>query len=345
MPAGKIIYSSPMVPAEWIAAHGFDPSRRVPASRAGRRFPGTRVCPFMWHFLREASSAAACAGIVLATSCDQMRRAAEYVWPARPARSRAGNRPVCLFNVPATYGTAASRELFAMELDRLGDFLVDLGGRRPSQSMLARAMNEYDRARAELRSVRSRLSPRTYAEAIGVFVESGRLDLRPGMVQPGPGTTRIAVVGGPLFREDVEIFSIIENCGGYVALDGTENGGRSLPAAFSRRGIEADPVAELTRAYADSIPDAFRRPNTLLYRWLEDGLRDAKPDGIVVCRHLWCDIWHAEVETIRKRSRIPVIDLELENQPVSRRDRTRLEAFVESLARAGRRTGRGGVGR
>ncbi len=71
----------------------------------------------------------------------------------------------------------------------------------------------------------------------------------------------LAVLGGPLMETDYTFFNLIEQAGGRVVLDATEGGERTLPRRFDPEKLSSDPLRELSEAYFDCIPDAFRRPN------------------------------------------------------------------------------------
>ena len=60
-----------------------------------------------------------------------------------------GRCPVFLMNVPSTWQTAAVRNLYRDELQRLGRFLVELGGSR-RRAELAGMMLAYDQARGNV---------------------------------------------------------------------------------------------------------------------------------------------------------------------------------------------------
>jgi len=210
----KVLYSSPWIPAEWIAAHGMEPVRIIPRYRSGSGLAGIEegACPFMRQFVRDACAERRAAAIVLTTSCDQMRRAGDLI------RNEC-RRPVYLFHVPATCGTANSRAIFSDELRRLGDFLVSRGGNRPRRVTLRRIFEEYADRRRQDRAAR-----------------------RGGVSGPG---RRVALVGGPLFEEDRELFSVLAATGGRVVLDGTETGERMLPAPFDDLGVPREESVSL----------------------------------------------------------------------------------------------------
>jgi hypothetical protein len=110
MATRRVLYSSPFIPAEWIAAHGFVPSRYQPET--GEAKPGLPsamgVCPYAQSFLGAAAQHDF-ATVVFTTSCDQMRRAADCLV------SRVGGEPF-VFNVPATWQSTTAREMLIAEM-------------------------------------------------------------------------------------------------------------------------------------------------------------------------------------------------------------------------------------
>lgn len=298
--ARRILYSSPFVPAEWIAAHGLEPLRLVPQARPSDEIlQGT--CPFTADFARSAWRDDGAAGIVLTSTCDQMRRTAELLM-------RRGRTPTFLMNVPATWQDAAPRDLYAAELRRLGTFLVQQGGHWPSHAQLIEQMRHYDSQRAALRST------------------------PPGTAAPGDNAARLALLGGPLRQQDNWIHDLLRDLGARVVLDATEEGERALPAPFDPQRMEADPLDELVRAYFDTIPDAFRRPDTLLYDYLRRQIADRGIQALVLVRPLWCDQWHAQRERLKQCLALPVVQIDLGDQDHGlQRTRTRLETLVSIL--------------
>jgi benzoyl-CoA reductase/2-hydroxyglutaryl-CoA dehydratase subunit BcrC/BadD/HgdB len=369
-----IAYCSPYVPPEWIAAHGMGPSwLRLHRAEGGACACGPAVglqrgvCPFASSVVDAVLAEREASAVVLTTTCDQIRHAAALLHMMPRRRSGCGSLPVFLMNVPATWQTPAARQLYLDELERLGQFLVRLGGRAPTADDLARAMLQFDLARRQLRAARPRLSARGFAEAVAglrsVVEDSGlgksecrmqnaaspnpKSETRNPKSQipnpkseiagPSPPPPRdgvpLALVGGPLTEEDFEIFDLIEQAGGRVVLDATEGGERTLPRPLDAERTRRDPLDELADAYSLSIPDVFRRPNDLLYEWLRRELAVRQVRGILFRRYLWCDLWHAELHRLKQFSPLPVLELDVVSDDGSSRSRTlgRLEAFLEML--------------
>jgi benzoyl-CoA reductase/2-hydroxyglutaryl-CoA dehydratase subunit BcrC/BadD/HgdB len=297
-----IAYSSPFVPAEWIAAHGLAPHwlrLRTAASRP--LLAASRgVCPYAGALIDAALSGLDASALVLTTVCDQMRYAAAMV----------GSRsdcPVFLVNVPSTWQTAASRRLYFDELQRLGRFLVERGGRSPDRGELAQIMCAYERERS---------------------VANENADNRRRTV----GGVPLALLGGPLDEAERTLLDLVEQVGGCVVLDATEGGQRTMPRPFDPARMAADPLQELADAYFD-IPDVFRRPNDGLYDWLGRELAARCVRGIIFRRYLWCDLWHAELQRLREWTALSVleIDVAIDDAGASSRVQGRIEAFLEML--------------
>lgn len=322
-----VVYTSPFVPPEWMAAYGARPRRIQPEPHAAAPSAGplAGLCPYARAMVGTLTTGADGDAAVLTTTCDQMRRAAE--WAAMNSRL-----PVFLMNVPATWQTAAAVRLYRDELLRLGRFLVRHGATEPSHEILCRTMETYDTKRAELRGALGALSPRRANDAVATFSLKWQADTPP--VRPA-GALRgvpVAVVGGPLLRGDSEVFDIIEEAGGRVVLDATESGVRGPPAPFNRRRLRDDPLMELVEAYFGAIPDAFRRPDDALHAYLTREVAAGAARGIIVWRYLWCDHWAAFVPRLREATGLPVLDLDVSvDKGHLARVSNRIQAFLEIL--------------
>ncbi|MGB2965921.1 MAG: 2-hydroxyacyl-CoA dehydratase family protein, partial [Phycisphaerae bacterium] len=282
----NVVYSSPFVPPEWIAAHGARPERIRPESGAATRSmaPVAGMCPYARAMIGEVLASHDGEVAVFTTTCDQMRRAAGWVALEAPA-------PVFLFNVPATHATPAAR-LYLDELHRLGRFLARLGGSEPSRDKLAAVSESYDDRRRQLRDALGILAPREASEVIAECDRNERPRLQ-GACCSLPHGIPVAVIGGPLMRGDARVFDWIEEAGGAVVLDGTESGARTLPTPFDRRRLRDDPVLEIVDAYFGRIPDAFRRPDDALVAWLRRELAASGARALIIWRYVWCDLWAA----------------------------------------------------
>ena len=325
-----VIYTCPYVPTEWIAAHSMRACRlllnRIESHSASVRTEG--VCPFVRNFIGEVTNNIQADGIVLTTVCDQMRRAFDIM-------VRNCEIPAFLMNVPSTWQSLASQKLYIDELKRLSGFLTKLGGKLPSNDDLAKIMLEYDEARKSVLAAREYLSARRYAEAIAATGMDGpekTLDSVSAAKQPTDGI-RLAIIGGPMIRQDFDLFDMIEQSGGQIVLDATETGERGMFAAFDRRRLRDEPLMELANSYFNGINDVSRRPNSELYKWLRHEITSRQVKGIIFRRYVWCDLWHAELQRLKDWTDLPVLDIDTDGNNNNEQFRTanRIRAFMEML--------------
>ncbi len=324
-----IIYTCPYVPAEWIAAHGLRPSRVMMTATETTGSIGRveGVCPFVRRFVNEVLTNQQACGVIVTTVCDQMRRGFDII--------RRSDIPSFLMNVPNIWQHSDAQKLYLEELSRLGRFLIGIGGKAPSNGDLAEIMLKYDSVRRLILAKKGHLSSRQYSEAIAKFNQDGKSDIPKYITDKKLITDGIplAIIGGPLLREDFDIFDLVESCGGFILLDATETGERGMCAQFDHRRLHKAPLIELANAYFGSIPDASRRPNNQLYDWLERELVCREVRGIIYRRLLWCDIWHAELYRLKQCTDLPVLDIDVsgEGEALSARSIQRIQAFVEML--------------
>lgn len=291
-----IAYVSPFVPAEWIAAHGLCPLRLLP-DRPPAAIP-QGACPFAAAFAGCASGVNGFDGLVVAPTCDQMRRVSQRVAEAR--------RDVFVMHVPACWQSEEAPTAYLAELRRLGQFLAQLGGTPPTDAHLAEVMRMHDDARA---AAAQRHSAR---ERRGIPV---------------------ALIGGPILRADRFVYDTIARCGGRVVLDATETGSRCRPPRFHPDRLGDAPLSELARAYFE-IPDVFRRPNDPLHEYVRREMAVRGVRGVVLARYVWCDLWHAEFARLRQWIDCPVVEIDLaggDRDGAGQRVGTRIESLLESL--------------
>jgi hypothetical protein len=326
----EVFLTSPWVPAEWIRAHGLEP-RGVWFSSdfALESLPlAAGACSFANAVVHLAEKQADSA-LVFTTHCDQLRRGFDSVTGSASSR-------IFLFNLPVTWQTPVAPRIFASELERLGQFLVGLGGHTPTSGELTQILAEYGGSRIQLLEAAADYPARQYAEAIAQFHWDGSVNLPPGaesgrpQSEAAPNSIPVALVGGPLPRSQWHVLDVIERAGGRVVLNATEAGERSLWAT-SNPGSEPA-LQALTRAYLDHCVDVFQRPNTRLYDWLKQRLIARNVRGILLWQYLGCDLWRAEAQSLREAFGLPVLLLEADEAASdSLRQSGRIQAFLESL--------------
>jgi len=318
-----VFLTSPWIPAEWIRAHGLQPRGIWSAENFQRgALPlSAGVCAFAEAAVRFAEVQTDSA-VIFSTACDQLRRGFD-------AAILHGQRRAFLFNLPATWQTAAAGQIFRSELERLGQFLLAIGGRAPTPEMLRQEMQQSSRTRKCLLESAPASSPRGFAEAVARFHWDGAFSPPPPAVPANQ--IPLALVGGPFLAPHWKLLDEIEAAGGRVVLNATETGERSLSPAFEF-ATDTNPFDVLVHGYCDNIVDVFQRPNTRLYSWLKPRLASRQVRGIALWHFTGCDLWRAEAQTLRETFGLPVLLLEAGGEPGNApRELTRLQAFVETL--------------
>ena len=327
----QVFYVSPWMSPEFIEAHGLEPRGAWFADEPNHLPPAAGACAFAQTLIRLAETHPNSA-VVFPSHCDQLRRGFDAVARAAPGR-------VFLFNLPATWQTAVGERIFRAELERLGGFLVRLGGRPPSAVDLAITMGRYAVARCRLLEAAGRLPARSYCEALARFHWDGTLDVSQQGSAPQPGSIPLALVGGPLPPRQMHVLDVIERAGGRVVVDATETGERSLgPGQDADQGHAADETVpdllqRLTHSCLERCVDVFQRPNTRLYLWLKQRLSTRQVRGILLWHFIGCDLWRAEAQPLQDAFGLPVLLLEAHEAPTDPLRRSgRIQAFLESLS-------------
>lgn len=147
----QVFLFTPWVPPEWIKAHGLEP-RGIWSAEDFFLEPlplSAGVCAFAEAAVRFAETHPESA-VVFSTHCDQLRRGFDAI------STKAAH--AFLFNLPATWQTNVARRLYASELERLGNFLVRMGGHPPTAGELSGTIEQYRLSRtvAPDRSIRPR---------------------------------------------------------------------------------------------------------------------------------------------------------------------------------------------
>jgi benzoyl-CoA reductase/2-hydroxyglutaryl-CoA dehydratase subunit BcrC/BadD/HgdB len=292
----NVLYCDPFVPPEWIAAHGLRPLRIVPAI-SGNAAIGQ--CPYARSFVNEINSQKHACAAIFTTTCDQMRRITDIA-------TQKSKLPIFLMNVPTIWQRKTAVELYTAEIERLSRFLIQFNGQRPTDIKLAETMIDFENKR-QLQFAQKK--------------STGKIPL--------------AIIGSHLLKQDHVIFDIVQKHGGYIALDATTNGERTLPGKFNHTQLLKDPIRELVSAYFETILDVFQRPNDKLYDWFRKKLNETHVRGILFHHYVWCDKWHAELGRIcdKKFTSLPVLDISAGDNDKNTNSRlaTRIQAFMEML--------------
>lgn len=337
----ELWYTCSYVPEEIILAAGFRPCRFLPESNQAEAWIHPNTCGYVKSILAAGLAAGEprAAGIVIANSCDAMRRLHD-LWTAYvPAV------PAFFLDMPRKRD-ADSIAFFASELRRLGEWLhTTLPGSAPDKEKLRAAVQTCNQIRALMGKVF--LGQRdVHADGFGTRVFdlclAGTRQARSefvaeidGFLATVPpkthdtGKRRIVIAGGLVNQRHV--VAEIENAGGHVVALDTCIGLRHYQAAVAEDA--PDLILDLARRY-------LTKPSCARMEGLEERIggiqslaEDVQADGVVFCSLKFCDPCLYDVPLVRatlRESGIPFLWLEHDYAWSGLGQlRTRIAAFLE----------------
>ena len=328
-------------PEELVLAAGMEPLRLFPG-------PGSATpaeLPSYTCSLARGTLAGALrgeyqdlAGVGFAHTCDTMQCLAG-IWPETAAPG-----PTLMIVPPVTLRAPGAAAYFRAELQELARGLSKIGGQSAGNAELSQALelcSNIRRLAAELDELRPALPSqviaallragqvmprREYAAAL-----AGALTELKQMTEEAHGRQRILIAGAVL--EGDSLFRLVEDLGGRVVADDTCSGYRHFaqPAGEAR----SDPWDELVRRYSE-MPLCPCRHRSLEERpaYLAELAGSRLAQGAILVIRKYCDphAWDAVPVAEELRSRgIRTLVLELDGAEVGGQERTRIQAFLESL--------------
>ena len=292
---GDVLYTCSYVPEEIIVAAGFTPRRFLPAGAAADTWMHPNTCGYVKSMLAAAldDGSVDAAGIIIANSCDAMRRLYD-LW------TELVRVPALFLDVPKK-ADDDSIVMFAAELKGLAERLpaVCAGSaiERASLQAAIRSCNEIRIVMGEVftaqRAAQSDgLGTRVFdlclaanAQTRSEFETSVRRFLAD--VAPTPRSTRtprIVLAGGLVNRRDV--VAEIERAGARVVALDTCLGLRHYTGAVGED--TADPFLALARRYLTKPGCARMQGLEERLRWTQQVADEARADGIVFCSVKFC---------------------------------------------------------
>lgn len=318
----KVVYSSPYVPPELVEACGAVPERIIDFGDSKERI-SEGMCPYARAF-RDAVSVKDHDIVLFTTGCDQMRRG--YESPEELPNSY-------LLNIPSTWQSLNAFNLYISEMERMAGIICQSTGVELREETLKNVMIKYDSSREKLREYRNFVDSAEYNKQVLNFIAN--IGSVPELSERYlSDNIPLALIGGPLTKNDLSLFNIIRDLGGDIAVNGTENGDMNLPDPFDKRNMAIDSWQELMDTYFFKVADIGRRPNSHFYSMLKSRLDENGVRGVIYRSYPWCDLWGAEVYRIKEWLDIPLLEIDAElfrNPDHEPRLITRLEAFMETL--------------
>ncbi|HBX22346.1 MAG TPA: 2-hydroxyacyl-CoA dehydratase [Desulfotomaculum sp.] len=329
-------------PEEIVLAAGYEPLRLFPASiQAVPASLPAYCCSLARGCLSRAEKGdyADLAGTGFAHTCDTMQ-CLGGIWQA--VAGHVDNTLQCV--PPVLLEAPGARRYYLTELQNLLSKLGRLTGREPGKIDLIRALDlcrQIRRQAAELDKMRAYLpSPLVPAllragQVMPATEFSAALErvipvLKERMAEPGD-RCRVLVTGAVL--ENDSLFKMVEDLGGRVVADDTCTGYRHYYDQLSQP--DTDPLEAIVQRAANMPPCPCRsRGHDYRINYLEQLALEKNAAGAVLVIRKYCEphAWDAvpAAEQLRK-SGIRTMVLELEGADVGGQERTRLQAFLESI--------------
>lgn len=317
-----LLCTSPWIPPEWVLAHGWLPQRSL--------MPARRACSGGGCSQAEGLACAICANdqqadaICVASVCDQQRRAVE--------RACLGcERWLVQCPMPRS-ATAGGLALYRSELERLGAWLAQHGGRKPDRNLQIQLSLSYEETRQQLRQLAGQIDPLAFAARCRAFAWGHPLD--EGPAAPPPAGIPILLAGPHLGHEDDWLRSALAALGLRIVADVCDDSEGSLPAPLDRALLCEDPLAAIAAAHHQ----AFVEDGRVLR--LSELARQRAARGVVLLRPAFCDSWAADAAGLAEALGLPQLELIVDEGADPRHGlHTRLEAFAETLHAAMRASG------
>jgi benzoyl-CoA reductase subunit C len=337
-----LLYTCSYVPEEIVLAAGFRPRRFLPEGRPADAWIHPKTCGYVKNVLAAAldSEDVGAVGIIIANSCDAMRRLYD-LWT-----SYVPNLPAFFLDVPKK-SDDDSIVFFASELARLSEWLHDeLRGIRITETSLGAAVrtcNEIRSLMGEVFDIQRAVPGAIPAASVFELCLAGtakpkadfaadiRQLLGDARTEHGKARTWRIVVAGGL------------NCGRHVVTE-IEKAGADVVALDTCIGLRhyeecveeaPDPTAALARRYLTRRTCARMEGLEQRIRCMKKLAEDTRADGVIYCSLKFCDSCLYDVPSLSRTFReqgTPFLWLEDDYSSSNLGQmRTRIEAFFELI--------------
>jgi benzoyl-CoA reductase/2-hydroxyglutaryl-CoA dehydratase subunit BcrC/BadD/HgdB len=340
-PPRDVLYTCSYVPEEIILAAGFRPRRFLPESSTADAAIHPNTCGYVKSLLAAALAPGAvdAAGIIIANSCDAMRRLYD-LWSAyvRPV-------PPLFLDIPKK-ADADSVAFFASELKGLAAALhTELAGAaigRESLQAATRACNEIRSLMGQVFTAQRSAPSNVLGTRVFDLVLAGATQARADFAAHiGRFLTDVAgaqrpakapriVLAGSLVNKP-HVVAAIEQAGAHVVALDTCMGLRHYAGAVEEDA--PDPFFALAKRYLTKPGCARMQGFEERVRWMKTVADEAGADGIVFCSLKFCDPCVYDIPMMSERFRqlgIPLLWLEHDYEWSGLEQlRNRIEAFLE----------------
>lgn len=327
-------------PEELIMAFGLEPLRLLPES-ANRTL--AELPPFSCSLVRGIfdmelkNKWGDLAGIGIVHTCDTMQ-CLSGIWEL------AGKVPTVNIVPPVMLRAAGAARYYEKEIRAAWSQLVALTNQNPLEEKLKQAVSLCQKVREMVQAV-DELRPQLPSPLVAALLRAGQLmpkaeylktlgEVLPGLnrIAADPGSRAKIMITGAVLEMD-SLYAMLEELGGRVVADDTCTGFRHYSGP---RWVESENLlADIVKRYEEMPPCPCKHQslNERMSYLLELAVQ-RQAEGAIILIRKYCEphAWDAVplVETLQKAG-IRTLVLELEGADVGGQERTRLQAFLESI--------------
>jgi len=323
-------------PEEITMALGWEAFRVLPrGAGVPTRLP-TYCCSVARGCLEMGEAGAVEMPAGFAHSCDTIQCLGQ-IW------SSAVNKNTVMFVPPVALGSPKALNYLVAEMENVARRLEKISGRVLNEQSLRSAIVLNNRVRRLVAKL-DELRPRLPSPLVAALVRAGQvtpraayahaleelLPILEGWAVDEPERKRVLISGAVL--ESEKLYELIEDLGGRVVADDSCTGFRHFDRLASE---DDDPMRSLAERLILRAPCPCRhRSLEARATYLTELARSRRADAVILVLRKYCDphAWDAvSVSETLRQANIPVLILELEGASPGERERTRLQAFMESL--------------
>lgn len=323
-------------PEEITMALGWEPLRVLP-QRAGTpaRLP-TYCCTLARGCLEMGKAGAVEMPAGFAHSCDTIQCLGQ-IWGS------AVNKNTVMFVPPVALNSPRARDYLVAEMENVARRLEGISGRALSEQRLREAIALTNRVRRLVARL-DELRPKLPSPLVAALIRAGLVtpkalyaraleELLPVLEGYGvddAGRKRVLISGAVL--ESERMHELVEELGGRVVADDSCTGFRHFHRLVNE---DETPMRALAERFILRAPCPCRHQGLEARATYLVGLvRARRADAAILVLRKYCEphAWDAVyVSEALRQAGIPVLALELEGAVPGERERTRLQAFMESL--------------
>lgn len=326
-------------PEELVLAFGLEPLRMLPESENATpaELPSfsCSLARGLWD-MEKSNKWQDLVGIGFVHTCDTMQ-CLSGIWEF------AGQTKAITIVPPVMLRAAGGAEYYKKEVEGAWEKLKILTGENPSPEKLREAMVLCQEIREQVQKL-DKIRPFLPSSLVPAILRAGQLmpkalyleilkEIIPQLEEESshPGQKVKVMITGAILESD-SLYSMIEELGGRVVADDTCTGSRHFSGNYQEN---KDPFTDLVERYLnmDPCPCKNKSLNERIELVKETALKN-EAEGVIILIRKFCEphAWDAvSLEESLQKAGLRTFVLELDGSEAGGQERTRLQAFIESI--------------